>query len=186
MATQRRSILFRLGSDPAAYLWSGVGDLELPANAIDGAVTIYRGAGKLLDVPELEQLINGTADRLDVSISGVSVEATRLALEDAPSVKGASVHIGAAYFDKHWQLIEVEWLALLRADTLLVAGQQADRGRSRTLTLSIATDFTDRSRAPVAFFTDPDQRRRSADDRIFDHVSGITQGTSRSFGPTDA
>ncbi|MEG3086185.1 hypothetical protein [Sphingomonas sp. PB4P5] len=186
MATYRRSILFRLGSDPAAYLWSGVGDLELPINALDGTPTIYRGAGALLDIPELEQLINGAADRIDISISGVSVEGIRLALEDAPSVKGASVHIGAAYFDKHWQLIEVEWLALLRADTLLVAGQQTETGRSRTVTLSIGTDFTDRSRAPVAFFTDPDQRRRSSDDRIFDHVSGITQGTSRKFGPTDA
>jgi hypothetical protein len=183
VATHRRSILFRLGSDPVAYIWSGIGDLDLPANSLDAGVRRYLGAGKLLELPDLEQLINGAADRIEVTISGVSAEAIRLSTEDAPSVKGASAHVGAVRFDRHWQLTEVEWIGQLRADTLSVASQSSDNGRTRSVTLSMGTDFTDRSRAPLAFFTDADQRRRSPDDAIFDHVAGISAGLSRQFAP---
>ena len=186
MATHRRSVLFRLGSDPVAYLWSGVGDLELPANANDAAPRIYKGAGALLDLPELQQLINGAAERHEITVSGVSAETLRLATEDAETVKGAPVHVGAVKFDQHWQLSSFEWIGTLRADTLSVSSSPAENGRLRSITLSIGTDFTDRSRAPIAFFTDADQRRRSPTDAIFDHVAGISQGTSRKFGPSDA
>jgi hypothetical protein len=37
--------------------------------------------------------------------------------------------------------------------------------------------------APMAFFTDADQKKRSSTDTIFDHVAAINAGTSRRFGP---
>jgi len=181
----KQSILFRLASAPVARVWGGHGDLIIPADIVETAPATYLGGGELVNIPDLDQLINGTAARIDVTVSGVSARTLSLALEDAPSVKGADVHVGIAYFDDDWQLDEVEWLSVLRADTLAVSSQSSQSGRTRSITLSIGTDFTDRSKAPIAFFTDADQRRRSPDDAIFDHVAGISAGISRQFGPSD-
>jgi hypothetical protein len=65
-----------------------------------------------------------------------------------------------------------------------VGSQASGKGRTRTVSLSVGTDETGRSRAPIALFTDADQRRRSPTDAFFDHVAGITAGTSRRFGPS--
>lgn len=175
----------RIGALPVARLWSGVGDLLVPADIVETAPAVYMGAGALLNAPDFQQLINGTAERLEVQVSGVSEEAMRLALDEGASVCGAKVHFVRFDFDEDWQLIEVEYEAVFRADKLTIESQDEDAGgRSRTLTLSIGTEDTNRSRAPLAYFTAQDQRRRSPTDRIFDHVAGIATGTSRRFGPS--
>lgn len=178
-----RAPLLRIASDPPARVWGGVGDLIIPADTVEDDDALYLGGGELVQIPELEQLINGTASRLSITVSGVSPETLRLAIEDAQSVKGAAVYIGLVYFGDDLQITEVEWLAELRADALTLDSQPSEDGRTRSITLSIGSDFTDRSRAPVALFTDADQRRRSPTDAIFDHVAGINVGTSRPFGP---
>jgi hypothetical protein len=120
-----------------------------------------------------------------VTVNGVTAETIRLALEEAPSVKGAALHIGTVQFDEDWQTAgAANWQAEFRVDTLTVSSQASEQGRSRSITLSIGTDDTGRSRAPIAFFTDADQRRRSPTDKFCDHVAGITGGTSRRFGPS--
>lgn len=175
----RKSVLFRIASDPVGRIWSGVNSLIIPADNVEPDAALYLGGGALVNLPELEQVINGTASRVDVVLSGVSDETQRLAREEAATVKGAECHIGNVYFDDHWQISEVEWIAVLRAD-YLTTGRN---GTTRSITLSLSTDDTDRSHAPVSFWTDADQRRRSPTDRFCDHVAGISGGTSRRFGP---
>jgi hypothetical protein len=177
------STLFRIASDPVARVWGGLTDLIIPADTVETAPALYLGGGELVDVPDLQMLLNGTAQRLDITISGVSPQALSLAQEDAASVDGALVHIGKVYFDDALQIDSVEWLAVLFAGPLTVASEPSATGRSRSISLSIGTDFTQRSKAPLGYFTDADQRRRAPDDRIFDHVAGITSGTARSYGP---
>lgn len=179
----RQSILFRIACEPVARIWSGVNAIEIPADIVEPSPAIYLGGGSLVKVPDFEQLINGTADRLNITISGVDLNTQRLALEDAGSVKGALVHIGYVVLDDDWQVDSVEWLGVFRADSLATSNTAGQGTRTRSITLSIGTDDTDRSRAPVAFWTDADQRRRSPTDRFFDHVAGITSGNSRRFGP---
>lgn len=177
----KQSVLFRIASDPVARVWGGVGDLIIPADIVEIAPALYLGGGRLVDVPELEQVINGTASRIEITVSGVSAQTLALAITESASVKGAKVHVGIAYFDDDWQLDEVEWVAVLRADTLTTSRQ----GTTRSITISIGTEDTDRSKAPISFWTDADQRHRSPTDRFFDHIAGIAQGTSRRFGPSD-
>lgn len=173
----------RIDAVPVARLWSGVGDLTVPADIVESEPATYLGAGALLNAPDFQQLINGTAERLEVQVSAVTAEALDLALREGPSVRGAKVHFVRIDFDDDWQLIGVEYEAVFRADKLTIESQDADGGRTRTLTLSIGTEDTNRSRAPLAYWTEQDQKRRSATDRIFAYVSGIWTGTSRRFGP---
>ena len=64
----------RIDAVPAARLWSGVGDLTVPADIVESEPATYLGAGALLNAPDFQQLINGTAERLEVQVSGVTAE----------------------------------------------------------------------------------------------------------------
>lgn len=185
MATYRESYIVRIACDPPVLIWSGLGLLPLPADAVIPVADDAIGAGELVSIPDFQQLINGTAERLEFTLSGVSEETVRLALEDAASVRGARVDLGRIDFGADWQpLGPVEWEATFEARSLTVSRPRStEEGVQRSISLTIVQGNTTRSRARTAYFTDADQRRRSPTDAIFSHVAGITAGTSRRFGP---
>jgi len=178
----RESFGIRIDSVPVARLWTGFGDLPVPADIVEAAPAVYLGGGELLSAPDFEVPINMTAERIDIQVSGVSASILPIFLEEAATVKGAKVHFVRFYFDDDWQLEEVEYDAVFRADKITISSEGEDGNRTRTITLSIATEDTNRNRSPQAYFTDQDQRRRSPTDAIFSHVSQITQGVMRRFG----
>ncbi|WP_082733618.1 hypothetical protein [Sphingobium sp. CCH11-B1] len=187
MAFYRESIIVRIDCDPPALLWSGVGPLFVPADIVIPEDGIALGGGELVSIPDFQQLMNGTAERLEFTLSGVDDETLRLALEDAPSVRGARVDIGRVDFDEEWQLIGIEWEAVFEARSLSISRPASDGNQiTRSISLTIVAGDSTRARAPNAFFTDADQRRRSPTDAIFSYVAGINAGTSRRFGPSDA
>lgn len=186
MAAYRESIIAYIACDPPAILWSGFGPLPVPPDAVIPEAMTALGGAELVSVPDFQQLINGTAERLDFTLSGVSHEVVRLALEDAPSVRGAAVHIGTVHFDEDWQLSSIEWENVFQGRALSVSRPTEQNGQvSRSITLTIVQGDTTRARSKNAYFTDADQRRKSPTDAIFSHVAGINAGTSRRFGPND-
>ena len=177
----KRILLLRIATDPVARVCSGAAPIIIPADSVEIAPAKYLGGGKLVEIPELEQVINGTAQRISITVSGVSQETVRLFADESDSLKGAPVHIGVAYQNDDWQVTEVEWLAELRCDFPTASGSHT----SRSIAISIGSDDTDRSKAPANFWSAAGQRRVSSTDRFYDHKAGITQGTSRRFGPSD-
>lgn len=177
MAIHRFSYLFELESDPPAYLWTGLGDLLL-----DGVT--YRGAGHIISIPDLKQIINGIAERIDFSVSGVSAETLRLAQEDRASIELAPARIGRIGFDEEWQVAgPINWIWHGFADIIQTRSSPGENGRTRVLSLGLASHDTRRSNPQLAFFTDADQRKRSPDDAFFSHVAQISVGITRRFGP---
>lgn len=184
MAEVRESYLLKIDTPDPARIWSGFGDLVIPADTVEPAPATYLGAGELLSVPDFQQLINGVAERLEFEVSGVSEETLRYALEEAADVENAAIYVGRIDFDESWQQLgPVEWEATFRADCLTVDSNANGGRRIRTLKLSVGTADTGRTYAPVSYFTDADQRVRSPTDAICDHVARINLGTSRIFGP---
>lgn len=179
----RESFALRIETEDPFRMWSGHGDLIIPADIVESEPALYVGGGELLNAPDFDQGINYTAERIEIQLSGASMPMVQMALEAAAQVTNARVHFITMRFDMDWQLVEVEYEASFRADKITVSSQDGDEGRTRTITLSIGTEDTNRNRAPMAYFTDQDQRRRSPTDAIFSNVSGITQGTTRTFGP---
>lgn len=177
----KRILLLRIATDPVARVCSGAAPIIIPADSIEDVPAKYLGGGSLVEIPELEQVINGTAQRISITVSGVSQETVRLFADESESLKGARVHIGVAYQDDDWQISEVEWLAELRCDFPTATGSRT----SRSIAISIGTSDTDRSKAPSSFRTAAGQRRKSPTDRFYDFKAGITQGTSRRFGASD-
>jgi len=178
----KRILLLRIGTDPVARICSGVAPVIVGSDPVDGLAYKYLGGGKLVEIPELEQVINGTEQRITIAVSGVSPQTVALFREESAGLRGASVWIGAIDQDDDYQIGSVEWLAELRCDFASSDNSYA----SRSISLSIAGDNTDRSKAPVAFWTPADQARKSPTDRFFDHVPGLSAGTSRRFGPNSS
>jgi len=181
MALHRFSHILVLESDPPAYLWTGLGFIDIE---IDGSPRRFSGAGHILSIPDLKALINGAADRIEFGISGVAPETVRLAHEDRASVELADARIGRINFDVDWQQDgPVAWLWHGFADVITTNSSSSDNGRTRSITVGLANEETRRSNPQIAFFTDADQRRRSPDDSFFSHVAQISIGITRRFGP---
>lgn len=177
MATYRFSYLFELESDPPAYLWTGIWNIDH-----DGKT--YLGAAHILSIPDIKQLINGFSERIDFNLSGVSAETVRLANEDRDSIYLAPARIGRLHFDADWQVSgDVEWLWHGSADIIVTSSMPSENGRNRTLKLGLSGDDTRRSNPQIAYFTDADQRKRSGDDARYSHVGQLNIGVTRRFGP---
>lgn len=177
--------LFRLEADPPAYVWSGVGDIDVPGDALVGSgVTRYKGIGTLTGIPVLQNLINGTADRAEFTLSGVDAIALSYAYEDRDSIPSALVRIGSVPLGDDGQVAgPVDWEWEGRADTISVNSQGQPNGvRVRSITISVGTATVARSTVGLAFFTDADQRQRSPDDAFFTYISSVVN-SSRPFGP---
>src|SRR3990172_760179 len=85
--TQRIGIFFRMATDPVCRFWLGIGDFNAAAHAYDANEETYQGLGLLLDVPALQQLINGVAERLVLRVDGISEKTAVLASADSSAVK---------------------------------------------------------------------------------------------------
>lgn len=184
MATYRESFVVYVACDPPALFWTGHGLLPLAADAVIPEPQIAVGAGRLINIPDFQQLINGTAERLQFGLSGISDETLALALEEATGVKGALAWLGRVTFGEDWQQVgPVEWEALFQVREMAVSRQNQTGVAEQSLTIMLASGDTARSRAPNNFFTDADQRRRYPTDAVFSHVAAMSQSTSRRWGP---
>lgn len=180
----RRSYLFRLDSTPPVWLWTGHGDLVTPADFVDPTGATWNGAGGLVALPALKALINGVADRVQFTLSGVDPDTLRLAVEDKESVNRAECRLGYVEFNADWSLDggpTWEWVGI--ADTITIENRSGDGIRTRAIHLSVASADTFRSNPRFNFWTDAAQRLRSPTDEFCDHVAGISQGVTRRFGP---
>jgi hypothetical protein len=177
----RIGIFFRLGitmADGEPFrMWLGIGDCEAGIDAEDGDGAIYKGMGEMLNVPAFQQLINGVAERVSFSLSGVPPRAVELASAEADDVRGVALNIGLAVFDQDWQIVESPiWLKRFVVDFLtLQREQQGTDPAIYTLALSARSIFTGRRRPGLSFFTDEEQQRRSPGDRFCEHARRYAQ-----------
>ncbi|NBC37368.1 hypothetical protein GTZ99_12485 [Novosphingobium sp. FSY-8] len=183
MPAYRESYVFRIETDDPASFWTGHGPLLLPADAVLPENTIFSGMGQLVEIPDLQQIINGTAQRLDVSLSGVNEETIVFATEEALQIPGALVWIGRVQFDDAWQVSAVEWEWCGEGVKLTVDSDGSNGDRVRSIKLTVAAGETSRRRAPNAYFTDADQQRDYPGDTFFSHVAQISRGVVRRWGP---
>lgn len=185
MPDYRESIVVRIACDPPVLLWGGVGPILLGPDAVIPDAAIPLSAGELISFPDFQQLVAGTAERLDVVFSGVSERIVALAQEESMNVAGSRVDLGRIDFGRDWQpLGPIEWEAAFEARSLSVSRPVASGEQIvRSITLTIVAGDTIRSRAPNAFFTDADQRRRSPDDNAAANTGVYSGGTTRRFGP---
>jgi hypothetical protein len=167
-------VLIRLKEGDPIRAWTGPGDLYLPPDDVDEAGGIYQGIGLVGEVPALRQLIGGTAERIEFSLSGVDEKTVSLADEEADEVIGAPLHVGVVFFDEDWQSTPICWAWDGTADMPSVDQDGSGGQVVRQVKLSVASAYTDRTRPFLAFLTDADQRRRSPTDAFCCRVAGYS------------
>lgn len=176
--TQKLGIFFRMATDPVVRVWLGIGDIKPGVTAYDPLSDndIYSGLGQLIDVPALQQLINGVADRVTFHVSGVSADTSALASTSATTVKNKQVAVGVCLFGAAWQQLgSPKWLWLGTAD--FVTRQQQSDGKitTRVIELSVGSLFTSRRRRGLSYLTDRDQQKRSPGDRFCERTVLLSQ-----------
>lgn len=158
-------------------MWTGFGDFPLAPDAIDTTGGVYEGLGEFAAPPVVNQLLNGTAQRVTFSLSGVSAEILALVSADAETLRSAPVHLGFSNLDDAGApQFDPVWLWEGESDTPQLARQPG--GGPRTVSLSIGTAMTGRKRPEFAFFTAPDQRRRYPTDAGLDRVNSYSTRTT--------
>jgi len=178
-------IFFRLETDPVVRLWMAHGSIEVGINAYDPSGATYTGFGELLAVPVVKQLLNGTAERVDFTLSGVSGEVLSKALGEAPTVKNKIVRVGFAFMSPpSWATIgEIHWFGKYVADFVQIDQAPADAADeiTRVLTLSCSTRFTGRRRPAFSYYTDADQQARFPGDQSCEYVTLYAHGYNKQW-----
>jgi hypothetical protein len=161
---QNIGVFFRLDTSQIVRLWLGFGKIEPGVNVYDLTGAEYKGFGEITNIPTFKQLLNGAAERVEFTLSGVSGDVLTIASGgDAQSVKGKRTAVGFALMDLSWALLgPVRWCASYIADFLSVRQEAADPMSPivRTISLSCGTRFTGRRRSSLSYFSDPDQQGR--------------------------
>jgi hypothetical protein len=173
------AVFFRLGSTPPLRIWCGINDIGIGIDDVDVAGSTYLGAGQLLNVPDLEVLINGIADRIHFFLPGVTVDAANKVAAEAPEVLGLDVHVGIALINDRYQpvtQITPVWqgkadMWSMRQDPIANPTEAV----TRTLVLSVGTGPTGRSRPRRTTYSTAQQKLVYPTDDFCNRVTRYTR-----------
>lgn len=184
---QRIAVFFRLMVEPTPVrLWLGFGDIQPGINALDPQGETYVGFGAIGDIPSFKSLLNGKAERVDFSVSGVSGEILEIASGgDAKQVRGKPVSVGFALMAPDYSLFgAIRWVASYTADYLSIRQEVTDDPISpigRTITLSCGSLMTARRRPSYSYFTNQDQTARYPGDLFCERTPVYANGFNKTW-----
>jgi hypothetical protein len=162
--------LIRIATPTPVRLWTGPGDLPVDNSNFDADGAIYQGAGRLIGLPEFQRLINGIAERVSVTLNGVTDDMRAIVYDLADDVHFAAVRLGLVIFDDAWaQVGPVRWLKRGRIDTIETDNRPGPGAtRLKSIELSVGSFFTGRKVGGQGTWTNADQQSRSgsSDDRF--------------------
>lgn len=172
-------IFLRIDTDPALHMWFGVHDIQTGFDSIDPEGTVYLGGGVLQGVPTLEVLVNGTADSVEFSVSGIDPATGGKMLDSLPPLRGAAVQLGLTTLDQYYQpmskIIPI-WTGTSSHVSESSPMVQADDSPSLTLALSVVSGETTRSRASRSLWSSPHQKAISPTDLFCDGTARLSRG----------
>lgn len=175
----KAALFFRVGFENPLRLAFGFSDIPLGIESIDPNGVVYKAAGQLQDLPEIEVLFNGMAEEVSFTISGLSPEHGNLIIESAPPVVGAPAHLGFAPLDERYQplsQIVSKWTGI--ADYLIDDYSPGEDIRSppvRSITLVCMSGESARTKQSLKTYTDAAQRTISSDDKFCERVAKYVQ-----------
>lgn len=183
---QNIAVFWRLDTPVPVRLWLGFGNIDSGENIFDPDGAEYVGFGEITDLPAFNQMLNGAAERVEFSLSGVTGSVLAIASgNDAESIKGVPVAVGIGFMGPDWQLLgDVHWFANYTADFL--STQQAETTDPeqpivRKVVLSAGSLMTGRRRPSLSYFTRVDQQARSAGDFFCNLVGRYAHGFSKKW-----
>lgn len=167
------------------YLWVGFGDQAVNAeNSQTVEEQVYSGLGEIREIPPLNSLVNGTADKIELTANGVAPAMLALASKERDDVKNKMMMIGIAEFDSSWQMLPagVFWIWTGYSDFVSIGRRSTPNGQvEQTITVSVSTLFTRRRRATFLYWTLEDTKRRSTDDLFWERTKLYARGGNKDW-----
>lgn len=175
--------LVRIATPSPVRLWCGVGDLRVVNSAFDADNTLYLGAHHLITFPQFQALWNGLAERVVVTLDGVTDEMRTLAYDEADDVIGAIVRLAIILFDTDYQQVgKIRWSRRGRCDVIETSNRPGRLGgRIKSISLSLGSQMTGRVVPGQGMWTLADQQSRpgSSTDLFFERT--ITESQERTI-----
>lgn len=178
-------IFMYIGTDPALHLYFGVNDIPANFDGIDPAGTVYLGGGRLNGIPTLEVLVNGTADSVQFTLSGIEPSTGAKVLDEIPDVRGADIVLGITTLDDYYQPM-TDPLPIWTGTGSHVSEASASVGPTDRPTLDLALTAVageaTRSRAARVLWSAPHQKAISPTDKFCDNTSRYERGVNPPWG----
>lgn len=172
-------IFLHIGTTPPLRIWLGVHPIPITIDSVDEDGAIYRGGGQLVGVPTLETLVNGSADSVDFSLSGIDPQTGAALIQSIPDVRGCAVYVGITALDEYWQPVSKIiplWRGTASHPTEAMPTVMGTEDRTMTIGLSVAAGEQTRSRAARSLWSAAHQKAISATDRFCDNTARMARG----------
>ena len=178
-------IFLRIETDDPLRVWFGVNDIPASFDSIDPTGTVYLGGGQLIGIPSLEVLVNGTADSVEFTLSGVDPATGADLISSIPAIRGKTVSLGLTTLDEYYQpmsdVIPI-WDGIASHTAESSPAVQYGQSPSLTASLSIMTGEATRSRAARSLWSGPQQKAISPTDKFCDETAILARGVNPSWG----
>lgn len=183
-SSHQLAVFLRVGTDPALHLFFGVSEKVAGFDGIDPQGTVYIGCS-LIGIPTLEVLVNGTADSVEFTLSGIDTQTAAKTIDSIPAVRGAEVQLGVTTIDKYYQPMSA--IIPLWQGVASHVGEQSspvETGQNPTTTLSLAvvSGESTRSRAARSLWSSPHQKAISPTDKFCDETARLARGVQPTWG----
>lgn len=172
-------IFLHIGTVPPLRVWLGLRPISITIDAVDEDGAIYRGGGQLIGVPTLETLVNGAADSVDFSISGIDPQTGASLIQSIPEVRGCPVYVGITALDQYYQPVSKIiplWRGTASHPTEAMPTVTGTEDRTMTLGLAVAAGEQTRSRAARSLWSAAHQKAISPTDRFCDNTARMARG----------
>ena len=182
-------VFLRIATAPKiARAWSGVGGFTLPSDAVDPEGGRYVGVGWLRDLPSIEVLLNGAAESVTFTLSGVDDRTVEL-VDRTSGVRGVRANLGVMFYGPRFQRMPVEWFRRWRVDMvgtreIAVSSDDMDaEALSMSVSLTLGSARTSRRVGQPALWTHAEQQRLHPGDTGMALVGRLDPTATRPWPP---
>jgi hypothetical protein len=176
-------IFFRLDipGDPLRF-WLGMNDIPAGIDGVDPTTQeVYLGGGILREIPNLEAVLNGVADRAEFQVSGIDpVLAARLDYESY-DVRGRDFHVGITVLDDNCQPISAIIPLITGRGSFVTESREAVQGAQNatvTLGLNVGFGITTRDRQSQVLWSAPHHKALYPTDLFCDGTTRLERGAT--------
>lgn len=184
--SHRLGIFLRVAVEPEPFrLWLGINDVPAGIEGIDPTTSeVYLGGGRLGDIPPLEAVINGVADRVQFVLPGLDpAEMSIVDIRDW-DVRGVDVHIGIAVLDD-WHQPTTAIIPLIAAHGSKLTKQRPTvsgaQNASVSLSFSVGVGITTWDRSEASLWSPEHQRALYPTDAFCDGTTRLERGAAPSW-----
>jgi hypothetical protein len=178
------AIFLHIATTPPTRVWLGVNDIPAGIDSVDPTTKeTYIGGGWLREIPNLEIVVNGRAERADFILSGIKPGDTAQVDFDelTAEIRGKAFRIGITTLDEYYQpmssIIPLIY-GKVSHPTESSPTVTGDESPSVTLGLSVGFGATTRDRASQVLWSTPHHKSKFPTDRFCDQTARLERGSN--------